>query len=180
VRERPGQKREREVSLKPGFRAQFDRLLTELTSAVRSVYGDRLVSLVVFGSVGRGRQRPDSDVDILLVAETLPDGRIPRVCEFGRVDALLEPMLQYLRETGVTTSVSPVLKTPAEVLQGSLLFLDMTTDAMILFDRDGFAEKYLGNLASRLSEMGARKIWRGGSWHWVLKPDYREGEVFDI
>lgn len=44
----------------------FDVLLSALRDACVNHYRDRLVSLAVFGSVGRGTPRPDSDV---LVAE---------------------------------------------------------------------------------------------------------------
>jgi predicted nucleotidyltransferase len=40
----------------------FDSLLQAILAASRVRYGDRLVSLAVFGSVARGTQRPDSDV----------------------------------------------------------------------------------------------------------------------
>jgi predicted nucleotidyltransferase len=42
--------------------------LENLSEACVVFYGDRLVSLVVFGSVGRKTVRPDSDIDILIVA----------------------------------------------------------------------------------------------------------------
>ena len=54
------------------------------------VYGDRLISLAVFGSVGRGTPRTNSDVDILVVADNLPPGRIKRVLEFEKVDESIE------------------------------------------------------------------------------------------
>lgn len=49
-----------------------ERLLVEMNDRVQAHYADRLVSLVVFGSMGRGTPRPDSDVDLLIVAEPLP------------------------------------------------------------------------------------------------------------
>ena len=54
----------------------FERLLGEILKALREYYGDRLVSLAVFGSVSRGTQRPDSDVDLLVVCNSLPSGRM--------------------------------------------------------------------------------------------------------
>jgi predicted nucleotidyltransferase len=40
----------------------YDALLSRLTQACREVYGDSLVSLVVFGSVARDTPRADSDI----------------------------------------------------------------------------------------------------------------------
>jgi predicted nucleotidyltransferase len=44
----------------------FDKLQRELLKAIKDFYGDRLVSLVVYGSAARGTQRFDSDLDFLL------------------------------------------------------------------------------------------------------------------
>lgn len=44
---------------------QLDPVLSRLLQACHRLYDERLVSLAVFGSVGRGTARPDSDIDIL-------------------------------------------------------------------------------------------------------------------
>lgn len=163
-----------------GLHQRFDRLLAALTETALQVYGSRLVSLAVFGSVGRGTPRPDSDVDILLVAENLPPGRMARVREFNRVETALAPMLGALRQEGVETELSPVFKTPAEVEAGSPLFLDMVDDARILYDRDGFLSGCLERLRRRLEKLGARRIPYAGTWYWDLKPDYKPGDVIEL
>lgn len=160
--------------------AQFDELLTSLAAACGRHYGERLVSLAVFGSVGRGTPRPDSDVDILIVAEDLPRGRVARVGELAKIEADMGEVLRQLRSEGVTTELSPVLKTPSEVEQGSLLFLDMLEDARLLVDRDAFLAQECERFRTRLARLGARRIWRGNAWFWDLKPDYRPGEVFEL
>lgn len=130
--------------------------------------------------MGRGTFRPDSDVDLLLVASPLPRGRVARVEEFLEVERRLEGLLSELRRLGVDTYLSPVIKTEEEVQRGSPLFLDMTEDARILFDREGFLEDYLGRLREKLSKQGARRIFRGNAWHWVLKEDYRAGDAIEL
>jgi predicted nucleotidyltransferase len=50
----------------------FEELARALATACHEVYGPRLVSLAIFGSVARGTARPDSDLDFLIVAEGLP------------------------------------------------------------------------------------------------------------
>jgi len=159
---------------------RYDSLLSSLLAACRQVYGERLVALAVFGSLGRGTPRPDSDVDLLIVAEPLPDGRVPRVAEFELVEQLVETEMRAMRQAGVSTELSPVFKTPAEVKAGSPLLLDMVEDARILYDKGGVLAQALARLAQRLQELGARRIWRGDAWYWDLKPDYRPGEVFEL
>ncbi len=158
----------------------FNGFLAEVERQAKAYYGERLVTLAVFGSVGRGTPRPDSDVDLLLVIDGLPPGRLPRIREFDRVEQALTPYLQQLRRQGIDTCLSPVIKSPEEVLRGSLLFLDMIEDARLLYDREGFFARFLERFRKRLEKLGARRVKSGGAWHWVLKDDYRVGEVFEI
>lgn len=155
-------------------------LMTDLASVAAQHYGDRLVSVVVFGSMGRGTPRHESDLDVLIVADKLPRGRMARVEDFTAIERALEPRLAEGRRAGFFTDCSPVFKTPDEVHAGSPLFLDMVDDARILYDRDGFFAAALERLRARLKRLGARRVWRGNAWFWDLKPDYTPGEVFEL
>lgn len=42
-------------------------LLREVKQRLRALYGDRLVEIVLFGSTARGDDRPESDIDLLVV-----------------------------------------------------------------------------------------------------------------
>jgi predicted nucleotidyltransferase len=167
-----------------GFLERYDELLDQLPAGLQAHYGERLVACAVFGSVGRGTPRSDSDVDLLIVARDLPRGRLGRVDEFLTVEAHLAPILSG-RGSGEggprdTIVLSPIFKTPAEVEAGSPLFLDMVDDARILHDPDAFLARYLARLRARLRALCARRVWRGNAWYWDLKPDYRRGEVFEL
>ena len=45
----------------------FEEVLVELARAAQAVYQDRLITVAVYGSVGRGTMRHDSDVDVLTI-----------------------------------------------------------------------------------------------------------------
>jgi hypothetical protein len=154
--------------------------LHEHLEHVRRHYGPRLVSLAVFGSIGRGTPRPDSDVDLLIVAKGLPDGRMARVNEFAPVEKALARTLADGRRLGFFNECSPMFKTPDEVLAGSPLLLDMVEDARVLVDRDAFFQTAMERLKERLARQGARRICRGNAWLWDLKPDYQAGDVFEL
>jgi hypothetical protein len=160
--------------------AIYEELLESLSGACLSLYKDRLVSLVIFGSVGRKTPRPDSDIDVLIVAEGLPKWRLQRVREFDRVEASLSGTLDNAAQRGVSAEFSPFFKTPDEVKKGSLLFLDIIHDKHVLYDRDDFMQNALAQFECRLKKLGANRIWSGNAWYWDLKPDYRPGEVFEI
>lgn len=159
---------------------RYERLLHRLLAEVQAHYGDRLVACAVFGSVGRGTPRADSDVDLLLVLRGLPRGRLRRVEEFLPVERRIDPALQARSAEEGPIALSPVFKTPEEVRAGSPLFLDLVEDARILYDPEGFLAGCLEALRTRLRELGSRRIRRGNAWYWELKPDLRPGEVFTL
>jgi uncharacterized protein len=158
----------------------YEELQENLRDACLRLYKERLISLVVFGSVGRSTPRPDSDIDILIVAKDLPKGRMERVKEFGEIEAGLSQALDEAVRRDVRAELSPVFKTPDEVKRGSPLFLDIVHDGRILYDHDRFMQDALASLDARLKALGAIRVWNGNAWYWDLKPDYRPGEVFEI
>jgi len=155
-------------------------LVESLSEEIKILYSDRLVSLAVFGSVGRGTATAESDIDLLIIATDLPSGRIKRVSEFASVESKLQHDLEELKRRGIYPCFSSVIKTPEEVLSGSPLFFDMIFDSLILYDKERFFETFLAHLKERLDQLGAKRIVQGDRWYWDLKPDYRTGQVFEI
>jgi len=111
------------------------KLLDSLLKTCSDYYQDNLVSLAVFGSVGRITMTQHSDLDFLVIAENLPRGRIKRVKGFYAVEEKMEPVLESTRRAGWQVDLSPLFKTPREVQAGGLLYLDMIDDAELLIDK---------------------------------------------
>jgi predicted nucleotidyltransferase len=58
-------------------------LLQELKSKLQELYGDRLFSVLLYGSVARGEANADSDIDVLVVLkeQVLPVQEIRRMAD---------------------------------------------------------------------------------------------------
>ncbi len=163
------------------YRTAYREVVESTLKQCKEYYRERLVSFVLFGSVAKGTFTWESDIDILVVAEGLPDGRYRRVMEFQEnVESRVEARLRELFHNGIYAELSPVFKTPAEVKNGSPLFIEMTESARILHDRDDFFAEYLKGLRHRLRELGARKVPFKGGYYWVLKPGMKPGENLEL
>uniref|UniRef100_A0A7V6CDL3 Nucleotidyltransferase domain-containing protein n=1 Tax=Thermodesulfobacterium geofontis TaxID=1295609 RepID=A0A7V6CDL3_9BACT len=162
------------------LKEKYKELIELLLKEIKAFYKDRLVSVVLFGSVARETQRFDSDVDILIIVENLPKGRLKRVIEFMQIEEKIEDYFKNLENMGIYTHISPILKTPEEVKKGSPLFLDLVEDAKILYDKDDFFKNKIEEIKKKLKKLGAKRYWLGNAWYWVLKPDIKPGESIEL
>ena len=150
-----------------------------LLESLRARLGDRLVSLVLYGSRARGTHRPESDIDVLIVVRDLPRARAAR-------HELLRPVKQAIdREYRRTMGAEPpylsyIAKSPEEGAHHSPLYLDLTEDAVLVHDRDGFFETVLDAMRRRMAALGSRRVWLRDGWYWILKPDMVWGERVEI
>ncbi len=147
---------------------------------VRRTYGERLVSIALFGSVARGTARPDSDLDLFIVVEDLPRGHRARLETFDPVEKNIAGEMEVLARSGIEVEISPILRTPEDLKVASPLLLDLTEDAVILQDRGAVLDAALDDLRRRLRRLGSRRIWIGPRWYWDLKPDYKRGEIIEL
>ena len=158
----------------------YATLLNNMLKILKEEFKDDLISVVVYGSVARGDNRNDSDVDLLIIMENLPkDSMLKRIRLFEtKVEDKLN--LDEYWKMGYYISLSPVLKTPEEAEKFSPLYLDMVYDAVILYDRNYFFTRILQKLRDRLKELGAERVRMGKKWYWVLKKDSRFGETVEL
>ena len=94
---------------------QLRTVLQEFRQGLESLYGDRLVRLVLFGSQARGEAGERSDVDVMLVLR----GRVEPGDEIQRTSALRSSLCLkhdaviscvYVSETEYLTEMSPLLR----------------------------------------------------------------------
>lgn len=140
-----------------------------------------LESFAVYGSVARGTATNKSDVDLLIISDSLSGSLASRMEVLCKVEDKLEEELRWLRRHGVYASLSfyPLRRDEAKRLP--LLFLDLIDEAVILYDRNSFLEAALLNLKGKLLRHGARKVVvNERRWYWDLKPDYKFGERIEI
>ena len=48
----------------------LEKIITEFRQALEKIYGDKLISLVLFGSQARGDATEDSDIDVMVILKS--------------------------------------------------------------------------------------------------------------
>lgn len=177
----------------PGFRVlnieriphmYFAPLMRRYCEALHSLLEERLVSVMLFGSVARGDWDRNSDIDVLVVAQGWEGRPVwERFRELRRAKMILEESPEY-REA-VRAGYWPVIQNyPLSVEEAgrfNRVYLDAVVDGIILYDKNGYLTGILESLRKRLEEMGSVRVTLPNRrFYWVLKRGMRAGEVITL
>ena len=134
----------------------------QAVKALSKALGNRLVAVVLFGSRARGDARPDSDWDLLVIAEGLPENRFDRQLLingllFGKCDGAIS--------VAARTSDEFASHVPS-------LYLDIALDGRVLHDPTGYAAERLSTLRRLIKEAGLyrERTQAGDVWRWEEPP----------
>jgi predicted nucleotidyltransferase len=83
---------------------QADPVVRRFRAALAGIYRERLERVVLFGSRARGEGRPDSDYDVAVFLNALPD-------RWSELDRLADLRVRFLDETGALFDAKPYLAT---------------------------------------------------------------------
>lgn len=89
-------------------------------------------------------------------------------------------VLEYAKIGNITPFFSPLIKTIEEVAYGSTVFLDISEEGKVLYDRDDFFYNYISGFRDKLNRLGSKKIRFKGGYYWLLKPDYKSGDLIEL
>jgi len=159
---------------------QIKQLLNRYLEFMKGSFGERLLSIAIFGSVARGKARfPGSDIDVLIVMEGLENlsfgQRIKLTMNIEEKLSKTQEFAMFKNAFGMHPNFQEIIFTPDELKAHPPVLLDLTTDSIILYDTGILAEE-LDKIKKRLKELGSKKVKIKDSWFWILKPDVRPGE----
>jgi len=128
----------------------YDELITQL----RAAFGDRLKTVVLFGSRARKQAKKNTDHDIFIVIEDLTERPLERQKQIR--SAIWDVPLR----------INTIAKTPEEVKKNlTTLLLDVCVDGICLYGKDYF-EPYRNKALAALEHSGLKRHWIGKEGYW--------------
>ncbi len=154
-------------------------LAKRYSATAQETLGDRLVSIALYGSVARKEAGPGSDIDLFIVLQEAPSGMLSRRHLLDPMRESLTPELEKLWRQGIYTDFVEVIRTRNEARKFHPLYLDMSQEAIILFDRDKFLEILLSAIKEHLKNGGAERKIMGKFRYWDLSRSSIPEEVIE-
>ncbi|MCX6842037.1 MAG: nucleotidyltransferase domain-containing protein [candidate division WOR-3 bacterium] len=159
---------------------EFERVLGRLLTELKGRFRDRLLGVVLFGSVARRQARAGSDLDVLVVIEESSlesDLEVVAACARTEASAAYEDF----RSRHTAMPIVPIATDSARLKANPLILLDMLDEGVVLHDPAGVMDDLFGRLRAKLETLGAKKVrLEHGRWMWFLKPDWRPSEVVEV
>jgi uncharacterized protein len=137
-------------------------LLDQALSALREALGDDLLAVVLYGSRAKGEAHDQSDWDLLLIAENLPEKPLAR-----------HFFLKRALPAACRGTISLLAKFPAEFeARVPPLYLDIALDGEILYDSRGYAATRLEKLKNLIAMSGLHRLRSkdGEMWKFTIPP----------
>lgn len=136
-----------------------DHFLNDIVGAFKEHLGPDLIAIVLYGSWARGESRPESDMDLLVIARNLPRDR------FERVTYIHRPVVGRFQQR-----ISVLAKEPGE-FEGYFpsLYLDIGLDGIILYDPKGYMAGKLARIREIIEEAGLYRVRCDGELMWLWK-----------
>jgi predicted nucleotidyltransferase len=156
---------------------RLDKLLKAYVAALQARISPRLLAFVQFGSTVRGSIRTETDIDLLIVFDSVPADRIERQRLVAPIEQALEPELVQLGALGYHLQFSSMIKSADEFRRFSPVYLDMTAHAVVHFSRDGIAEEVLARTKAWMQRHAITRREHGLKWYWI--EERRSGRGFD-
>ena len=139
-------------------------VLGQAVEALQRGLGDRLISVVLFGSRARGEAAEDSDWDLLVLARDLPQRPFQR-----------HRTLKQMLPAAERGRLSLLAKTPQE-FEASLpaLYLDIALDGIVLYDPELYIADKLVALRQLIGKKGLHRERAGRDlvWRWQEFPGF--------
>ncbi len=126
----------------------FEQMIADYLAKLRE-FCPGVRSIILFGSLARGEARPDSDVDLIVVASDLPELK-------KRLD--LPPFRKPAR-------IQDIRMTPAELEDMVVAKTGFVVDALLegkVLQDDGIAAQARERLVESLRNLKARRLKSGG------------------
>lgn len=159
----------------------FRDYLYNFVRLLKENYKEDLLSIILFGSVARGKWNNESDIDLFIIfsnkssIKTAINNQLTKIIsDYERKSKLKNSKGDRLFST--IQDISLLLK---DLHTFRTLFYDIAMDGIILFDSNQTGFHFLRKIKKRIEEKGLRRVFiKENDYYWERNVDF--GEIIEL
>ncbi|PKP56357.1 MAG: hypothetical protein CVT88_10285 [Candidatus Altiarchaeales archaeon HGW-Altiarchaeales-1] len=139
---------------------KFSQILEEFTEECRNSFGNKLISIILFGSYARRTYTEYSDIDLLVVADGLPKDRI------ARHKILNDVKLKFIYKYHIR--ISPIFIEPCDLSVKNInpLIYGILTGYRVLYDSGNSWNTFTAKIKPKIYEK--KPVYIEGEQQWKI------------
>lgn len=155
----------------------YQKFLDIFVSQVNKYLGDKVLSLILFGSASRGQAKGNSDLDVFVFFDDKKINKDDINTKFIQIIYDLRQSKEYknLVVKNIYPEIYPFLISKSKANDSLWVFFDACEEGVVLKDTNNFGILLIKNTKKKIKELGGRKTQLPSGKHcWILFKNFAQ------
>lgn len=160
----------------------FRDYLFNFVNILKKNLEDNLLSVLLFGSVARGKWTIESNVDLFVIVSNAYSGEIQLSQKI--IDLIIEFEQRYNVKDSEGKDISHSIQVISLLLKEldifRTIFYDIAVDGKLIYDRNQIGAKFIKKIKDRIEEKGLKRIFNSDNDFYWKRRNIKFGEIIEL
>ncbi len=159
----------------------FRDYLVNFVRLLKEKYKEDLLSIILFGSVARGKWNNESDIDLFIIFTNKSSKRTAINNQITKIISNYERKSKLINSKGdrLFSTIQDISLSLKDLNTFRTIFYDIAMDGIILFDRNQTGFHFLEKIKKRIEENGLKRVFiKENDYYWERNVKF--GEIIEL
>ena len=160
----------------------FRDYIYNFLNMLKDNFKEKLLSLILFGSVARGKWTNESDIDLLLILanDSMEYRQLNKKLTIITFDFYENNDLRDEKGNSIYGSIQIIPLILKDLSIFRTLYYDIAMDGIIIFDRKEISLKFIENIKQRIKKKGLKRVYISDNDFYWKRKKIKFGEIFEL
>ena len=159
----------------------FKDYLYNFVRLLKENYKEDLISIILFGSVARGKWNNESDIDLFIIFSNKSSIRTAINNQLKKIisDYERKTKLKNSKDNRLFSTIQDISLLLKDLNTFRTIFYDIAMDGIIIFDREQTGFQFLKKIKKRIEEKGLKRVFiKENDYYWERNVKF--GEIIEL
>lgn len=160
----------------------YQNYIFKYSNKLEENFNQNILSIILFGSIERGKWSKNSDIDLLLIFsnEILDISPIDEKISDLTIEFYENNELKDEKGNQIFSSIQELALSLMELSNFKTLFYDIAMDGIIIYDKDDVGLKFIKKIRHRIKKKGLKRIYLSDNDFYWKRGKIRFGEIVEL